>query len=153
MEAEKVKAAEEGAGNNAVVSAPQDAYVPRVIDPSEYAVSGVYFSCPLIGIKILHIIDCVQVCLVVKMMMENWSLLAICSIGPEVLTKDEIEGNIKDFLLEQPEEELGVTSCLLIHSCNKPLEKVKAIQYMTFYAVKNQNMAELSSKNVYVRKP
>lgn len=33
--------------------------------------------------------------------------------GPEILTKSEIEDNIKNFLLDQPEEEIGVTSCLV----------------------------------------
>jgi len=46
-------------------------------------------------------------------------------IGPDVLSKVEIEAKIKEFLLEQPAEELGVTSCLLIYSCNKGREKVE----------------------------
>ncbi|CAL8109598.1 unnamed protein product [Orchesella dallaii] len=45
-------------------------------------------------------------------------------IGPEVASKSEIEEMIKQFLRDQPEEELAITSCLMIHSCNKPREKV-----------------------------
>jgi hypothetical protein len=45
--------------------------------------------------------------------------------GPEVLSRSEINDLIRDFLLAQPEEELGVTSCLLIYSCNKGRERVR----------------------------
>lgn len=50
--------------------------------------------------------------------------LEFLSIGPEVSTKEDIETRIKEFLREQPEEELSMISCLMIHSCNKPREKV-----------------------------
>ncbi|ODN03442.1 UBX domain-containing protein 6 [Orchesella cincta] len=45
-------------------------------------------------------------------------------IGPEVASKAEIQEMINQFLRDQPEEELAITSCLMIHSCNKPREKV-----------------------------
>jgi len=45
--------------------------------------------------------------------------------GPEVLPKKEIEKMIKDFLYQQlDEEEAGLTACLVIHTVNKPVEKV-----------------------------
>ncbi|CAG7733419.1 unnamed protein product [Allacma fusca] len=47
-------------------------------------------------------------------------------LGPEVLPRHEIERNILQFLLEQPAEELGVTSCIMLHSCNKGRDKVQA---------------------------
>ena len=66
----------------------------KVVDPGLFAVSGVYFTCPL--------------------------------LGPEVLPRHEIENNILQFLLQQPPEELGMSACLIIHSCNKGREKVQA---------------------------
>lgn len=39
-------------------------------------------------------------------------------ISEEVLSKEEWKGKIKVFLLEQLEEERGLTACLMIHSCN-----------------------------------
>lgn len=51
------------------------------------AVSGVYYSCPL--------------------------------IGPDILSKQDIEDKIKKFLYEQLSEEMGLTSCLIIHTCNQ----------------------------------
>ncbi len=45
-------------------------------------------------------------------------------LGPEVATKEVIEERIKQFLREQPKEELAITSCLMIYSCNKPVERV-----------------------------
>lgn len=60
----------------------------------QFAVHGVFYSCPL--------------------------------IGPEVLPKKEIEKMIKDFLYQQlDEEEAGLTACLVIHTVNKPVEKVQ----------------------------
>lgn len=46
-------------------------------------------------------------------------------IGPEILTKEEWKGKIKEFLYEQLGEEKGLTACLIIHSCNKNKEKVQ----------------------------
>jgi hypothetical protein len=46
-------------------------------------------------------------------------------VGPEVLPKKEIEKLIKEFLYQQLEdEEAGLTACLVIHTLNKPQEKV-----------------------------
>ena len=46
-------------------------------------------------------------------------------VGPEVLPKKEIEKLIKEFLYQQLEdEEAGLTACLVIHTLNKPEEKV-----------------------------
>ncbi|RZF40628.1 hypothetical protein LSTR_LSTR007511 [Laodelphax striatellus] len=45
-------------------------------------------------------------------------------IGPEILSKDEWRVKIKEFLYEQLEAERGLTSCLIIHSCNRSKEKV-----------------------------
>lgn len=102
MDAEKAKAKEaEAKGGKSVGTKEDEEFdIDKVREkgglkrgPEEMAVTGVFFTCPL--------------------------------VGPEVLTRPEIEENIKSFLLEQPEEEGGVTACLLIHSCNKPMEKVR----------------------------
>lgn len=45
-------------------------------------------------------------------------------ISEEVLSKDEWRVKIKEFLLEQLEEERGITACLMIHSCNYNRAKV-----------------------------
>ncbi|PSN49658.1 hypothetical protein C0J52_21727 [Blattella germanica] len=45
-------------------------------------------------------------------------------IGPDILTKDEWNTKIKEFLYEQLEEKRGLTSCLIIHTLNKNREKV-----------------------------
>ncbi|KAI4468485.1 ubx-related [Holotrichia oblita] len=45
-------------------------------------------------------------------------------ISEEVLPKEEWRGKIKTFLLEQLEEERGLTACLMIHSCNYSRSKV-----------------------------
>ena len=44
--------------------------------------------------------------------------------GPDVLTKEEWDKKIKEFLYEQLEEERGLTACLIIHTCNKNRDKV-----------------------------
>nr|CAH0113438.1 unnamed protein product [Daphnia galeata] len=47
-------------------------------------------------------------------------------IGPEVLPKKDIEKRIKEFLHQQLEdEEAGLTACLVIHTLNKPPEKIQ----------------------------
>ena len=49
-----------------------------------------------------------------------------CFLGPEVLPKKEIDKLIKEFLYQQlNDEEAGLTACLVIHTVNKPLEKVQ----------------------------
>jgi UBX domain-containing protein 6 len=45
-------------------------------------------------------------------------------IGPDVLTKEEWDKKVKEFLYEQLEEERGLTACLIIHTCNKNRDKV-----------------------------
>ncbi|PNF29425.1 UBX domain-containing protein 6 [Cryptotermes secundus] len=45
-------------------------------------------------------------------------------IGPDILTKEEWNMKIKEFLYDQLEEERGLTACLIIHTCNKNREKV-----------------------------
>nr|AEQ55313.1 UBX domain-containing protein [Locusta migratoria manilensis] len=45
-------------------------------------------------------------------------------ISDEILPKEEWNVKIKEFLYSQLEEERGLTSCLIIHSCNKNREKV-----------------------------
>ncbi|KAJ9579045.1 hypothetical protein L9F63_024848 [Diploptera punctata] len=45
-------------------------------------------------------------------------------IGPEILSKDEWNKKIREFLYEQLGEERGLTACLIIHTCNKNREKV-----------------------------
>lgn len=45
-------------------------------------------------------------------------------IGPDILTKEEWDKKIKEFLYEQLEEERGLTACLIIYTCNKNREKV-----------------------------
>ncbi|CAH1169858.1 unnamed protein product [Phaedon cochleariae] len=45
-------------------------------------------------------------------------------ISDEVLTKDEWKVKIKEFLLNTLEEERGMTSCLMIYSCNYNRSKV-----------------------------
>jgi UBX domain-containing protein 6 len=44
--------------------------------------------------------------------------------GPDILTREEWNKKIKEFLYEQLEEERGLTACLIIHTCNKNREKV-----------------------------
>ncbi|KAG0722307.1 UBX domain-containing protein 6 [Chionoecetes opilio] len=45
-------------------------------------------------------------------------------IGPEIATYDEIKKQIRDFLYSQIEEDRAISSCIIIHTCNKPKEKV-----------------------------
>jgi len=80
-------------GNNEQEHFTTDAAIGGTVDPAYYAVTGVYYSCPI--------------------------------IGPDVLPRNEILELIQEFLFAQPREELGVTSCLLIHSCNKSHEKIR----------------------------
>lgn len=47
-------------------------------------------------------------------------------LGPEIRPYREVAAKIKEFLYDQLEEERGLTSCLIIHTCNSPREKVKA---------------------------
>ncbi|XP_067001266.2 UBX domain-containing protein 6 [Anabrus simplex] len=47
-------------------------------------------------------------------------------IGNGILSKEEWNKKIREFLYEQLEEERGLTACLIIHSCNKGQEKVSA---------------------------
>ncbi|KAL0278989.1 UNVERIFIED_CONTAM: hypothetical protein PYX00_000645 [Menopon gallinae] len=47
-------------------------------------------------------------------------------IGPQILTKEEWNRKIKEFLYEQLQEEKGLTACLILHSLNKNPEKIKA---------------------------
>ena len=78
---------------------------------NELAVSGVYYKCPLIGSKLI--------------LLNDSEAIKVIFIGPEVLTKKEIEKRIKEFLYQQLEdEEAGLTACLVIHTLNKPPEKV-----------------------------
>lgn len=45
-------------------------------------------------------------------------------LGPDIATYNEIKLEIKEFLFNQVEEDKGVSSCLIIHTCNKNKEKV-----------------------------
>lgn len=45
-------------------------------------------------------------------------------ISDEVLSKDDWQAKIREFLFENLESEKGLTACLIIHSCNKGREKV-----------------------------
>ncbi|XP_069953861.1 UBX domain-containing protein 6 isoform X3 [Cherax quadricarinatus] len=45
-------------------------------------------------------------------------------LGPELATYDEIKRQIREFLYAQVEEDKGISSCLIIHTCNKNKEKV-----------------------------
>lgn len=48
-------------------------------------------------------------------------------LGPELrLPYEELQSRIRQFLYEQMAEEPGLTSCLLIHTCNSPQAKVDA---------------------------
>ncbi|XP_042218542.1 UBX domain-containing protein 6-like [Homarus americanus] len=48
-----------------------------------------------------------------------------CSLlGPEVATYDEIKRQIREFLYAQVEEDKAISSCLIIHTCNKNKEKI-----------------------------
>lgn len=47
-------------------------------------------------------------------------------VSEEVLSKNEWKAKIKEFLMEQLEEERGLTACLMIHSCNYNRTKVAA---------------------------
>ncbi|KAK7060085.1 UBX domain-containing protein 6, partial [Halocaridina rubra] len=44
-------------------------------------------------------------------------------LGPEIASYNEIKQQIRDFLFSQVEEDKGVSSCLIIHTCNKNKEK------------------------------
>ncbi|XP_050735790.1 UBX domain-containing protein 6-like [Eriocheir sinensis] len=46
-------------------------------------------------------------------------------IGPEVASYDEIKKQIRDFLYSQIEEDRAISSCIIIHTCNKNKEKIK----------------------------
>lgn len=46
-------------------------------------------------------------------------------VGPDVLPQADIELKIKEFLYEQLCEEKGLTSCLIIHTCNKNKQQLK----------------------------
>lgn len=50
-------------------------------------------------------------------------------LGAQVLTRDEWNKKIREFLYEQLEEEKGLTACLILHSLNKSPEKVRFIFY------------------------
>ncbi|XP_037076726.1 UBX domain-containing protein 6-like [Pollicipes pollicipes] len=55
-------------------------------------------------------------------------------IGGEVLPKAEIQLKIKEFLYEQLVEDGGISSCLIIHSCNPNKEKVQTcVQTLSTY--------------------
>lgn len=45
-------------------------------------------------------------------------------ISDEILSKDEWQPKIREFLFENLEPEKGLTACLIIHSCNKGREKI-----------------------------
>lgn len=45
-------------------------------------------------------------------------------VSEEVLSKNEWKTKIMEFLMEQLEEERGITACLMIHSCNYNKTKV-----------------------------
>lgn len=45
-------------------------------------------------------------------------------IGPEVASYDEIKKQIREFLYSQMEEDRAISSCIIIHTCNKNKEKV-----------------------------
>ncbi|XP_076060811.1 UBX domain-containing protein 6-like [Oratosquilla oratoria] len=46
-------------------------------------------------------------------------------IGPELGTYEETKMRIQEFLYNQMDEDLGISACLMIHTCNKNKEKVK----------------------------
>lgn len=55
-------------------------------------------------------------------------------LGPDVLPKDEMKAKIREFLYEQLEEERGLTSCLIMHTCNSNREKIRiGIQTLSKY--------------------
>jgi UBX domain-containing protein 6 len=45
--------------------------------------------------------------------------------GSDIVTKEEWDKKIKEFLYEQLEEERGLTASLIIHTCNKNRDKVQ----------------------------
>lgn len=47
-------------------------------------------------------------------------------LGPEVLPKDAMRQRIREFLLDQLNDEKGLTAALIIHTLNKDQEKVGA---------------------------
>lgn len=47
-------------------------------------------------------------------------------VGPYVLSKSEMDAKIKEFLYDQLEEEPGLTSTLIIHTCNKDKVLIRA---------------------------
>lgn len=45
-------------------------------------------------------------------------------IGPEVASYEEIKKQIRDFLYSQMEEDRAISSCIIIHTCNKNKDKI-----------------------------
>ena len=73
--------------------------------------------------------------------------------GPDVLTKEEWDKKIKEFLYEQLEEERGLTACLIIHTCNKSRDKVYfccSVAY--FYVFTIQTFGKPTNKLHCIRK-
>lgn len=50
-------------------------------------------------------------------------------IGPDVLSKSEIQEKIRSFLYDQLEQEKGLTACLMIHTLNKNKDKVSCFLF------------------------
>lgn len=50
-------------------------------------------------------------------------------IGPEILSKEEWNVKIRNFLYEQLPEEKGLTACLILYSLNKNREKVRTKKF------------------------
>lgn len=71
-------------------------------------------------------------------------------LGPELrLPYEELRARIRQFLYEQMAEEPGLTSCLLIHTCNAPLSKVDAgVETLCKYL---NNIADHPSEEKYRR--
>lgn len=56
-----------------------------------------------------------------------------CSlIGPEVLPKEQMKTQIKQFLYDQLNEEKGLTACLMIHTFAKDSERVSHNTFARF---------------------
>lgn len=71
-------------------------------------------------------------------------------LGPELrLPYEELRSRIRQFLYEQMSEEPGLTSCLLIHTCNSPQSKVDTgVETLCKYL---NNIADHPSEEKYRR--
>lgn len=81
---------------------------------------------------------------------DNAVLFGCSLLGPELrLPHEELRARIRQFLYEQMAEEPALTSCLLIHTCNAPRDRVEAgVETLCKYL---NNIADHPSEDKYRR--